>query len=45
MPPRCRSKGEKALYKVQSSDEDRAGLEDHAEDAATEEPAARQLAT
>jgi hypothetical protein len=41
MPPRCRSKGEKALYKVPSSDEDRAGPEDHAEDAATEEPDSR----
>jgi hypothetical protein len=45
MPPRCRSKGKKALYKVQSSDEDRGGLEDHDEDAATEEPAAGQPAT
>jgi hypothetical protein len=32
MPPRCRSKGEKALYKVLSSDEDRGGREDHAKD-------------
>jgi hypothetical protein len=45
MPPRCRSKGEKALYKVPLSDEDRVGLEDHTKDAATEEPAANQLAT
>jgi hypothetical protein len=40
-----RSKGEKVLYKVQSSDEDRGGPEDHAEDAATEELAAEQPAT
>jgi hypothetical protein len=39
MPPRCRSKGEKALYKVQLSEEDRGGPEDHTEDAATGEPA------
>jgi hypothetical protein len=45
MPPRCWSKGEKALYKVLPSDEDRGGLEDHAEDAAMEEPAAREPAT
>jgi hypothetical protein len=45
MPPRCRSKGEKVLYKVLLSDEDRGGPEDHAEDATTEEPAAGQLAT
>jgi hypothetical protein len=45
MPPRCWSKGEKALYKVQSSDEDRGGPEDHAEDVAMEEPVAGQLAT
>jgi hypothetical protein len=45
MPPRCRSKGEKALYKVQSSEEDREGPEDHAKGAATEEPAAGQPAT
>jgi hypothetical protein len=45
MPPSCRSKGDKALYKVQSSDEDRGGPEDHAEDVATEEPVAGQLAT
>jgi hypothetical protein len=45
MPPRCRSKGEKALFKVQSSDEDRGGPEDHAEDAATVEPAAGQPTT
>jgi hypothetical protein len=45
MPPRCRSKGGKALYKVQSSEEDRGGPDDHAEEAATEEPAARQSAT
>jgi hypothetical protein len=45
MPPRCRSKGEKALYKVQSSDEDRAGPKDHAEGAATEKPAAGQPVT
>jgi hypothetical protein len=46
MPPRCRSKGKKVLYKVLSSDEDKGGLdllfakeeEDHAKDAATEEP-------
>jgi hypothetical protein len=37
--------GGKALYKVPSSDEDRGGPEDHAEDAATEEPAVGQLAT
>jgi hypothetical protein len=40
MPPRCRSKGEKALYKVKSLDDDKAGPEDHAEDTAMEEPAA-----
>jgi hypothetical protein len=40
MPPRCRSKGETVLYKVQLSDEDRRGLEDHTEDAATEDPVA-----
>jgi hypothetical protein len=45
MPPRCRSKGEKALYKVLSSDEDRGGPEDHAKDAAMEEPAAGQPVT
>jgi hypothetical protein len=45
MPPRCRSKGEKALDKVLSSDEDRGGPEDHAKDAAMEEPAAEELAT
>jgi hypothetical protein len=45
MPRRCRSKGEKALYKVLSSEEDRGGPEDHAVDAATEEPAARQPVT
>jgi hypothetical protein len=45
MPPRFQSKGEKALYKVPSSDEDREGPEDHAEDAATEEPVAGQPAT
>jgi hypothetical protein len=45
MPPRCRSKGEKALYKVRSSDEDRGELEDHAKDAAMEEPTAGELAT
>jgi hypothetical protein len=45
MPPRCRSKGEKALYKVPSSDEDRGEPEDHDEDAATKEPAAEQPAT
>jgi hypothetical protein len=42
MPPRCRSKGKKTLYKVPSSDKDRGGPEDHAEDAATEEPTAGQ---
>jgi hypothetical protein len=36
--------GEKALYKVQSSGEDKGGPEDHAEDATTEEPAAGQPA-
>jgi hypothetical protein len=41
MPPRCWSKGEKVLYKVQPSDEDRAGPEDHAKDAATEELAVK----
>jgi hypothetical protein len=45
MPPRCLSKGEKALYKVQPSEEDKTGPEDHAKDAAVEEPAARQSAT
>jgi hypothetical protein len=45
MPPRCWSKGEKALYKVQSSGEDRGGLEHHTEDASTEETAAGRLAT
>jgi hypothetical protein len=45
MPPKCWSKGENALYRVLSSDEDGGGLEDHAEDAATEEPAAGQPAT
>jgi hypothetical protein len=45
MPPRCRSKGEKVLYKVPSSNEDRGGPEDHVEDAATEEPAVGQPAT
>jgi hypothetical protein len=45
MPPRCQSKGEKALYKVQSSEEDIKGPEDHAEGAATEETAAGQPAT
>jgi hypothetical protein len=45
MPPRCRSKGEKALYKVALLDEDAGGPEDHAEDATTEEPAAGQPAT
>jgi hypothetical protein len=38
-------KGEKALYKVQSSEEDRGGPEDHAEGAATEEPAVGQPTT
>jgi hypothetical protein len=45
MPPGCQSKGEKALYKASSSDEDRGGPEDHTEDAAMEEPAAGQPAT
>jgi hypothetical protein len=45
MPPRCQSKGKKALYKVLSSDEDKGGPEDHAEDVATEEPAAGRPAT
>jgi hypothetical protein len=44
-PPDVGPRGEKALYKVLSSDEDRGGPEDHAEDAATEEPAAREPAT
>jgi hypothetical protein len=42
MPPRCRSKGGKALIKLPSSDE---RPEDHAEDVATEELAAGQPAT
>jgi hypothetical protein len=45
MPPRCRSKGKKALYKVLSSDEDRGGPEDHAKNVAMEEPAAGEPAT
>jgi hypothetical protein len=45
MPPRCRSKGDKALYKVLSSDEDRGGPEDHAVDTAMEKPAAGQPVT
>jgi hypothetical protein len=45
MAPRCQSKGEKALYKVLSSDEDRGGPEDHAVDAATEELTAGQSVT
>jgi hypothetical protein len=43
--PDADPKGEKALYKGPLSDEDRGGPEDHAEDAATEEPAAGQPAT
>jgi hypothetical protein len=43
--PDAGPKGEKALYKVQSSDKDRGGPKDHAEDAATEEPVAGQPAT
>jgi hypothetical protein len=42
MPPRYWSKGERRFIKLLLSSQ---GPEDHAEDAAMEEPAARQLAT
>jgi hypothetical protein len=45
MPPRCRSKGRKALYKVAAIRPGARGPEDHTEDVATEEPAAGQPAT